>query len=144
MRTVKELATTYQTSDIWSFPEEYGFLYDFVKKGEKTATSSYFFAYDAQHPLPVEEGYAILLNHEENATEAMVLKYPEVRIYPFKEIAQDVPPAEMMDMPLWIEIHQRDFQVTAEKMGKVFSEEDLTVTKFMKVVEIINLKEVIV
>src|SRR3712207_4196456 len=95
MQTVKNLATTYKTSDIWSFPEEYAFLYDIVKKGEKTATSSYFLTYDEQHPLPVEGGYAILLNHEENATEAMVLKYPEVRIYPFKEIAQDVPPAEM-------------------------------------------------
>lgn len=142
MTRLSDLARRFQTDDIWAFPEDYAFLYELVKRGEKTATSSYYpsYAFKGQTE-PKEKAYAILLNHGENSTEATILIYPEVRIYPFKEVAKDVPPAEMMDEAMWFDIHERDFKASAEQMGSVFSEDDLTLTKFMKVIEVVSIEE---
>ncbi|HFU4000166.1 TPA: ASCH domain-containing protein [Streptococcus suis] len=142
MTRLDKLEKRFQTDDIWAFPDDYHFLYEFVKRGEKTATSSYYTEYAFKDKaIPKEKGYAILLNHSDRPTEALILHYPEVRIYPFKEVAKDVPPAEMMDEKMWFDIHERDFKTNAEQMGSVFSEDDLTLTKFMEVIEVVRIDE---
>lgn len=142
MTRLEQLKKQYQTEEVWAFPKDYADLYDHVKSGRKTATSSYYprYAYKGR-PLPVEKGYSLLLNDADYLSEVLVLRYPEIRIYPFEQVASDVPPAEMMDRATWIAIHQRVFEGNAHDMGQKFSQADLTLTTFMEVIEVISISE---
>lgn len=141
MTSLKDLKIHYQTEDVWAFPEDYAFLFDHVKKGDKTATSSYLANY--QQPgkvLPVEGAYTILLDDLDQPSQALLMVWSEIRIFPFNDLAADLPAAEMMDRQTWIDIHLRDFVQSARKLGREFHETDQVLAKFFQVSQIVALE----
>ncbi|OFI48632.1 hypothetical protein BG261_06970 [Floricoccus tropicus] len=121
---------------LYGLPDE---LVKLVVEGKKWATSSYHPAYLYENEeLPTNKDVNLITDGAGNPIVIAINTY--VIIQPYKEVDEKIAQAEGegdLSLGYWRSVHQAFFENIAREMGTKFSEDDLVVTEYFKVLKVL-------
>lgn len=117
--------TTEKTYEAWCFGSSPDELADLVLKGDKRATSSLYYWYEAEgEPLPKAGNLNIITDSA--GTAKCVTETKKVTVLPFREVGAEFAFREGegdKSLAYWQDVHRRFFTAEMAEAGKTFSED---------------------